>query len=405
MAALDGMRILDLTQFESGTSCTQLLAWLGADVVKLERPGVGDPGRKIFDQFGFEDSEYFVNWNSNKRSVALALDHPEGRELLLRLVPHYDVFLENLGPGVIEKLELGYDVLREIHPSVIYGSIKGFGSSGPHSSWKSFDRVAQSAGGALSVTGEPSGPPLVPGATLGDSGAGVQMALALCAAYAERLRTGEGQRVEISMQEAVTYYMRTALSLGTEWGRRPSQRTGTGVAALIDLYPCRPFGANDYVYLMVVGEPLWAKLCRAIGRPELIEDERFASPTARAKHDAVLRGVIGEWTGRFDKFEAMRHLAKEGVPASAVYETTDLYRDPHLQERGFVTTVEHEALGELPLLGCPLRLSNGDVELRAAPLLGRHTEEVLQQDLGLDRPQLEALCSAGIIARRRAPTQ
>src|SRR5882672_3266186 len=211
--ALDGLRVLDLSQYEAGPSCTQLLAWLGADVVKVEKPGLGDPGRNLLGATG--TAAYFLYWNANKRSVALDLEKPAGRELLLRMLPRYDVFVENFGPGVIEKLGLDYESLRARHPGLIYARIKGFGGFGPHASYKSFDMVAQATSGAFSVTGAKDGPPMCPGPTMGDSGTGAQAALAITAAYVQRLRTGVGQLVELSMQEAMTYYMRTRLANGS----------------------------------------------------------------------------------------------------------------------------------------------------------------------------------------------
>ena len=246
MAALEGMRILDMTQYEAGPSCTQALAWLGADVVKIERPGIGDPARRGGRPAG-RDSEYYVAWNSNKRSLTLSLEKEQGRDLLLKLLPDYDVFVENFGPGVIEKLDIGYDVMKRIHPGIIYARIKGFGTYGPYADYKCFDMVAQAAAGAYSVTGDADGPPMQPGPTTGDSGTGIQMALAITAAYVQRLKTGVGQIIEISMQEAMLYYMRTAISSGSNWGERAVPRTGNGLGAAINVYPCKSFGANDYV--------------------------------------------------------------------------------------------------------------------------------------------------------------
>lgn len=403
MPALDGMRVLDLTQYEAGTSCTQALAWLGADVVKVERPGTGDPGRGAFDEYGFEDSEYFMNWNSNKRSVTLALDTAEGRELLLRMTPRYDVFVENFGPGVIEKLDLGYDVLREAHPAIIYGRIKGFGSSGPYSKYKCFDPVAQAAGGALSVTGREEGPPMRPGATIGDAGTGVQMALALVAAYVQKLRTGQGQLVELSMQEAMTYFMRTTVALGSQWGRRAAPRKGNGIGALTNLYPCKPGGANDYVYVMALTPRMWRTLCEVMERPELADDPRFQSSKLRRENEAALSEEISAWTQRHTKFEAMRKLGEAGVPASAVFDTLDLFNDPHLLERGFVNTLEHETLGPIRLLGWPARMSASEVEMKSAPFLGRHTDQVLSEDLGLSGDEIRELRRSGILGDEGAP--
>ncbi len=204
MTALDGMRILDLTQYEAGTSCTQALAWLGADVVKVERPGAGDPARGPGGREWY-DSEYFINWNSNKRSATINLATPEGRSLVHKMVPHYDVFVENYGPGVLERLELGYETVKQLHPGIIYASIKGFGHSGPYAHFKCFDYVCQAAAGSMSVTGSPDGPPVRPGATVGDSGTGMQLALQITAAYVQKQRSGIGQLIQLSMQEAMTY--------------------------------------------------------------------------------------------------------------------------------------------------------------------------------------------------------
>ena len=227
MAALDGLRILDMTQYEAGTSCTQALAWMGADVVKVEPPGVGDPGRGVGRTQETRYSTYFCNWNANKKSVAINLRSPRGREIFLDLVPKFDVFVENYGPGVIERLELDYDVLKKIHPPIIYARLKGFGTFGPYSGFKSYDMIAQAAGGAFSVTGTPDGPPTCPGPTMGDSGTGVQLAMAILGAYVQRLRTGKGQSIEISMQEAMTYFMRTRIAVGAKWGTAVTRRKRT----------------------------------------------------------------------------------------------------------------------------------------------------------------------------------
>ncbi len=399
--ALDGMRILDLTQYEAGTSCTQALAWLGADVVKVERPGSGDPGRGAFDEYGFEDSEYFLNWNSNKRSVTLALDQPRGRELLLEMAERFDVFVENFGPGVIEKLGLGADVLRERNPKLIYASIKGFGASGPYSEYKCFDSVAQAAGGALSVTGDPDGPPVRPGATIGDSGTGMQMALAIVAAYVHVLRTGEGQVIELSMQEAVTYYLRTTIALGSRFGSRAARRQGNGIGALVNLYPCRPFGPNDYLYIMALAPRMWTTLCDVIGRPELVSDERFASSRARLDNRDELQAIVTEWTRGRTKQEAMTALASAGVPASAVFDTKDLFDDPHLNERGFVKSLQRAGREDVKVLGWPARMSKSSVEVEPAPLLGWHNDEVLVEELGFTPEELDTLRAQGVIGSER----
>jgi crotonobetainyl-CoA:carnitine CoA-transferase CaiB-like acyl-CoA transferase len=395
MPALEGLRILDLSQWEAGPSCTQALAWLGAEVVKIEPPGRGEPGRAIGGD-GF-NSPYFVFWNSNKRSAAIDLDTEQGRALLLRMLPRFDVLVENFGPGVVEKLRLDYAALQPIHPTLIYASVKGFGTSGPYADYKCMDMVAQAAGGVLSATGEPDGPPTRPGVTLGDSGTGMQLALAITAAYVQKLRTGEGQRIELSMQEAVTYYMRTTIANSSDWGRRAAPRTGNGIGAMLNLYPCKPGGANDYVYMMVVNTRMWQSLCRAMQRDDLLTDPRFDRGAARHENHAALYEEIAKWTREQTKHEAMAILGKAGVPCSAVLDTRDLFENPHLQARGFVKHVEHPVLGEIPLLGWPARLSKSRVEIEPAPLLGEHTAEVLRGELGLDEETIAGLGVSGVI--------
>ncbi|MCC6435434.1 MAG: CoA transferase [Acidimicrobiales bacterium] len=392
MAALDGMRVLDLTQYEAGPSATQALAWLGADVVKVERPGVGDPGRGTGPA-----GSYFHHWNANKRSVCLDLASAEGRALLLDLAPRFDVFAENLGPGVIEKLGLGYDDVRAVHPGVIYASVKGFGASGPYADYKCFDSVAMAMAGAFSVTGEVDGPPLPPGITVGDSGTGTQFALAITAAYVQKLRTGEGQRIELSMQEAVTYYMRTRIAVGGAWGEAAAPRAGRGRGALLDLYPCKPFGPNDYIYLMAVTDPMWKAVPAAIGRPELLDDERFTTNKGRMINAAALHDEIAAFTSTLTKHEAMDRLARAGIPCGAVLDTAELHADPHLVERGFVHDVDIPGHGPAKMLGWPARMSASSVPLQVAPPLGAHTAAVLEAELGLDAAALDALRTTGIV--------
>jgi formyl-CoA transferase len=396
MPALDGIRILDMTQYEAGPSCTQLLAWLGADVVKIEAPGSGEPGRSL--AVGGDYSAYFCNWNANKRSVALDLSKTDGRDVLLRMVGHYDVFIENYGPGVVERLHLEYPTLQAIHPALIYVQLKGFGGSGPYSGYKSYDMVAQAAAGAFSVTGEIGGIPMLPGPTMGDSGTGVQAGMAILAAYIQRLRTGEGQHIELSMQEAMTYFMRTRIAFGADWGEQACPRLGNFMGgAPTGLYPCAGGGPNDYAYLITVTTRHWDSLCMAIERPDLVVDPRFETGDLRAANGAALFEEVAAWTRQHEKHEVMARLGEAGVPCSAVLDTRDLYRDPHLTERGFVKRVEHPERGEAPLLGFAARMSESQVEIRRAPYLGEHGDEVLRADLGLSDEELRALRQKGAL--------
>lgn len=396
MAALDGIRVLDLSQYEAGPSCTQALAWLGADVVKVEPIESGDPGRAL--AVGGTYSPYFCNWNANKRSLALDLGTEEGRDLFLRLLPRYDVVVENFGPGVMERFGLGYDVLRRTHPPLVFAQIKGFGLSGPYAGFKAYDMVAQAASGAMSTTGEMGGKPILPGPTLGDSGTGMQAGMAILAAYIQRMRTGEGQAIEISMQEAMTYYMRTRIALLGDWGEQAAPRIGNRMGALpTELYPCLGGGPNDYVYLITVTARHWDSLCLAIERPDLITDPRFDTGEHRQQNGEALFEEIAAWTRSQEKHEAMRILGAAGVPCAAILDTRDLHHDPHLQERGFVQEVEHPERGKASLLGFPTRMSGSRVALERAPLLGEHTDEILREDLALDDETIGRLREARVL--------
>jgi formyl-CoA transferase len=399
MAALDGIRILDLTQYEAGTSCTQALAWLGADVVKVEPPQYGDPGRGVLRTSGNSDySAYFCAWNANKRSVTLDLSSERGRDLLMQLAPKFDVFVENYGPGVTDKLNIGYQAMKAVNPGLIYVSIKGFGNSGPWAGYRCMDMVAQATGGAFSMTGEPDGPPMMPGTTAGDAGTGVQAAMAILAAYIQKQRTGEGQEIEISMQEAVTYYVRTRAMGYGDLGRRVTQRRGNqGTGPPVDLYPCKPFGSNDYIYLMPVNEDHWSALCAAMDRPELSIDPRFETFDDRWANGEALYAEISSWCSERTKYEAMEAIASAGVPCGACLDSVELHNHPHLVARGFVHEIDLPVHGKVRMLGFAPRLSASTVEISAPPRLGEHTDEVLAEDLGLSEDELTDLLDAGVI--------
>lgn len=393
MSALKEVRVLDMTQYEAGPSCTQALAWFGADVVKVEPPERGDPGRGG----DIIPGNYFFQWNSNKRSIAIDLTHEEGRQLLLEMVAHYDVFVENYGPGVVDRLNLGYDVLREVNPSIIYASVKGFGSTGPYADRKCFDGVAQAMAGALSITGRPDEEPLLPGTTTGDSGTGVQLGMAILAAYIQRLQTGDGQYVEIAMQEAMTYYMRTRMAMAPGWNDEPVARIGNGSRAVNNLYPCKGDGANDYVMIMAITPKMWINLCSAMGKPELADDPRFARNRDRVDNNDALQNEISAWTKGLTKQQVAELLAAEDVPGGPVLDTNELLNDPHLKERGFITTIDHPDRGQVPILGWAPRLSASSVDLVAAPALGEHTVEILTQDLQLPAATIQRLVDKSII--------
>jgi formyl-CoA transferase len=389
------MRVLDFTQYEAGPSCCQYLAWLGADVVKVEPPR-GEPGRKLG---GGGKSQYFENYNANKRSVVIDVANDAGKDLLCRMVGNFDVFVENQGPRVMEKLGLDPAALHARYPRLIYARIKGYGLTGPYSEYRSFDMLAQAASGMFSVTGAPDGPPVRPGGTFGDTGTGAHTAMAILAAYVQQQRTGEGQVIEMSMHEVMTMFLRTIGIAGWSLDGPPAPRVGNKLgAAPTEMYACAPFGPNDYVYVMVGTVRMWEALCKVMDRVDLLTDPRFATASGREEHREVLHDIVAEWCKARNKHDAMRELADAGIAASAIMDTSDLFRDPHLTERGFVQQIEHPVYGDVLLLDKPFRLEKSDVPLRAAPALGADTDEVLTAELGLPADQLAALRSQGVIA-------
>ena len=397
MAALDGMRVLDMTQYEAGTTATQYLAWLGADVVKIEGPG-GEPGRQVGNGINGGESQYFLNHNGNKRSLVINLKTERGRQLLYELVPHFDVFVENYGPGILESLKIDVDHLREMNPRLIVARVKGFGLSGPYKDYLVYDWVAQAAAGAFSVTGEHDGPPRVVGPTFADSGTGMQTAIGILGAYVEQQRTGLGQTIEISMQEVMTMFLRTIEM--EKWGKIPAERHGylRGRSAG-GLYQCKGDGPNEWIFIYPATTQMWDMLCTIIDRPDLLHDERFQTGEGRVAHIDEIYGEISKWTACQDKREAMRVLASAGVPCSYVFDTMDLFNDEHLRARDFVQTLEHPISGPVKLLRHPLRMS-GVEPMELAPMLGEHTDEVLAEVLGMDAAALGDLASEGVTRPR-----
>ena len=401
MPALDGMRVLDVTQFEAGPACTQALAWLGADVVKVEMPGRGDRARGGDRARNEAYAPLFCAWNANKRSVAIDLRNERGHALFLRLAAKFDVLVENYGPGVMERLDIDHETLRAVNPGLIYARIKGFGGRGPYAGFAVQQPIAQAAAGAFSINGDPHGPPLMPG-SMGDAGAGVHAAVAVLAAWAQKLRTGRGQQIDLSMQEAMTFFVRGRAAINSRWGARAARRTGNaGDVPPGDLYPCRPFGPNDHVYLMPMTERHWETLCAAMGRPELRADLRFYSPRWRIQNHRALREEISSWTRARTKREAMETLGAAGVPCAACLDTTELLRDRHLAARGFIDELDLPVHGKVRAPGFAPRLSRSRVPVKRPPRLGEHTDELLGAELELDHGQLDALRDAGVIGGPR----
>lgn len=396
--ALSAMKVLDLTQFEAGPSASMMLAFMGADVIKIEPPGRGEPGRYLRTDTPGVDAHFFMLLNPNKRSLTLNLKDDEGKAIFLELVKQADVVLENQGPGVVERLGVDYEALKKVNPGIIYASVKGFGSFGPYSDYKSFDMIALAMSGAMSVTGTEDTPPLLPGFSFGDTGTGVHAALGILAAYIQKLQTGEGQRIEVSMQDAMVNFSRVTTMSQYSTGKPAPRRGMTNRTSVpSSLYPCKPGGPNDYVYLHPGTQRLWEALAEAIGRPDLIDDPRYRTQQDRNQHADELCGIVEAWTKTKTKHEAMEILGKAGVPVGATLDSLEVLNDPHLRERGMITTVQHPQRGEFIMPGSPIHMSESPNEYRPAPLLGEHNEEILTTWLGYDKAQVEQLREQGII--------
>lgn len=403
-AALEGVVVLDLTQFEAGSSCTETLAWLGADVIKVEEPTRGDQGRAASTDREGVDAYYFLLLNANKRSVTLDLRHSRGKAMFREMLKlkSADVVIENFAPGTIERLGFDYEAVRAINPRTIYAQIKGYGRDGPYGSFLSFDMIAQAVCGSLSITGEKDGRPLRPGPTIGDTGTGLHCAIGILAALYDREFTGLGQRIEVAMQDAVVNFCRIAYARQAVSGRA-AERVGNGSALLANapsaIYPCKPGGANDYVYIYTsrAGNRQWDRLLTAIGREDLLNDPRFATPQARQAHEVEIDALLSSWTQACTKREIMEILGRARVPAGAVFDTRELSEDPYLRRRGTFVTVDHPVRGPFTMPGWPVKLSRSPVVVTAAPLLGQHNTEVYHELLGLSADEVARLMRERVI--------
>jgi formyl-CoA transferase len=395
--ALDGIRVLDLTQYEAGPSSTQMLAWLGADVIKVEPPA-GEPGRVALSDKRGEDSWFFMLLNSCKRGVTLNLKAPRGKAMFEDLVRSSDVVVENMGPGVMERLGLGYEHLRRLNPRIIHASVKGFGSGGPYSDYKSFEWIAQAMAGAMSMTGSPDGPPTKAIGGLADTGAGLHTAIGILAAIVQRQVTGVGQQIEVAQQDAVVNLLRIHLR-ETYVSGKPAPRQGnrSAAAAPSNIYPCSPGGPNDYVFIHCATVDMWKSLTRIVGRPELGADPRYEDRRDRVAFMDEIDTMIEDWTATRPKHEVLSILAGAGVPCGAVLDSAEVLSDPHLRQRGFVTDLEHPRRGVYPMPGNPVRLSDSPTEVVRAPLLGEHNAEVYGKLLGVGQAELDTLRRDGVI--------
>jgi formyl-CoA transferase len=400
--ALGGIRVLDLTQFEAGTSCTEALAWLGAEVIKVENPQGGEQGRRSSADRPDADSWYFMVLNANKRSVTLNLKDARGKQMLRDMIPKADVLIENFAPGVIERLGFGYDEVKKINPRLIYAQVKGFGPGSAYEDFLSFDMIGQATGGAMSTTGEPDGRPLKPGPTIGDTGAGLHCAIGILGALYQREATGRGQKVFVAMQDSMVNFSRIAFAAQLIHGR-PAHRAGNqvviGTTAPSEVYACKGNGPNDYCYVYGsrAGSAHWERLLSVIGREDLKDDPRFATPEARREHVAEVDALIGDWMKDYTKHEAMEILGRAGVPAGAVLDTQEITDDPGMRGREMIVELDHPDRGKFTMPGWPVKLSESYVAVEPAPLLGADNEAVYGEWLGLSASALASLKSEHVI--------
>jgi formyl-CoA transferase len=389
--------VLDLTQYEAGPSCTQMLAWLGAEVIKIEPPA-GEPGRTALSDKRGEDAWFFLLLNSCKKGVTLNLKAPRGRAMFEELVKRADVVVENMGPGAMDRLGLGYETLRRLNPRIIAASVKGFGSGGPYEEYKSFEWIAQAMGGAMSMTGWPDGPPTKAIGGLADTGAGLHTAIGILAAIIQRQATGVGQQIEVAQQEAVVNLLRIHLRDTYATGKPvPRQGNRSVNAAPSNLYRCRPGGPNDYVFIHCASVEMWKTLTTIVGRPELGDDPRYADRRDRVQFIDEVDAMIEGWTEKRTKHEALEILAGAGVPCGAVLDSSEVLADPHLKARGMIVELEHPRRGPYPMPANPVRLSDSPTEVVRAPLLGEHNAEVYGTLLGYGDTELTALRRDGVI--------
>jgi formyl-CoA transferase len=375
-AALSGIRVIDMTHNQAGPACAQMLAFLGADVIKLEEPKGGDVARTVHADKKNSDSLFFLLFNANKRSLTLNLKSVEGKKLLK---------------------ELGWEVLRDLNPRLIYATIKGFGTYGPHAHFKSYEPVAQAMGGAMSVTGFPENPPTIVLPAIGDSGTGMHMAIGILAALQQRHATGRGQHVEVAMQDAVVNLIRVSLRDHQRAGR-PMPRSGNQLGHTVPgtTYPCAPGGPNDYVIILAQPQ-MWRAMTEVMGQPELAGDPRFATADARWENRAALDAIVGEWTRRHSKHEVMRLLGDAGVPAGACQDTGEVLADPHLKAREMIVDIDYPTRGTYQTVGCPVKMSDSPATVTRPPLLGEHTSELLGALCGVDPDEVKRLRADGVV--------
>jgi formyl-CoA transferase len=413
--ALDGVRILDFTHVQSGPTCTQLLAYMGADVIKVERPGAGDITRGQLRDVKGADSLYFTMLNGNKRSITIDSKHPKGKQILERLIRHCDVLVENFAPGALDRMGLTWEHIHKTNPRMIVASVKGFGP-GPYEDCKVYENVAQCAGGAASTTGFRDGPPLVTGAQIGDSGTGLHLAFGIVSALYQRIRTGRGQRVLCAMQDGVLNLARVKLrdqqrlkhgplteysqhGEGIPFGEavpRAGNDSGGGQPGWI--LKCKGW-ENDpdaYVYF-ITQAPVWGAICDLIGKPEWKTDTDYATPSARLPRLRHIFNTVEQWTMTKTKFEVMDICNAVDIPVGPILSMKEIAEEPSLRKTGTVVEVDHPTRGKYLTVGNPVKMSDSITEVKRSPLLGEHTEEILRKELGYSDEEVAEIKSSGAI--------
>jgi len=413
MEALKGVRILDMTHVQAGPTCSQLLAWMGADVIKFENPQ-GDATRGQLRDVPNADSLYFTMLNCNKRSITVNMKTAEGKQVFVDLLKKCHIIMENFGPGVLDRFGFSWEKIHELNPKIVMGSIKGFGSTGPYSDFKAYENVAQAMGGAMSTTGVPDGPPFVTGAQIGDSGTGLHLAIGLLAGLRHAERTGQGQYVEVAMMDGVMNLCRVKFrdhqrlqrgelaeySVPTYKGMGDTPRAGndSGGGQLGNAIHCKPHGANDWLYV-VVQEAVWEDLAKRIGpdvgMPDMAADPRFAKIGDRRKNQNLMWTLINKFAEKYTKRELMAILNPLDVPCGPIMSTEDLANDEHVRGRDMWVELDHPQRGKWWNVGMPIKLSASPVKVKRSPTLGEHTDEVLREVLGYDATKITSLKNAG----------
>jgi formyl-CoA transferase len=413
--ALEGVRILDFTHVQSGPTCTQLLAYMGADVIKVERPGVGDITRGQLRDVPNADSLYFTMLNGSKRSITIDSKHPKGMEILNRLIKTCDVLVENFAPGALDRMGLTWEYVHKTNPRMIVASVKGFGP-GPYEDCKVYENVAQCAGGAASTTGFREGPPLVTGAQIGDSGTGVHLALGIVSALYQRIRTGRGQRVLCAMQDGVLNLARVKLrdqqrlahgplteysqyGEGVPFGKavpRAGNDSGGGQPGWI--VKCKGWETDPDAYLYFITQtPVWNEICDVIGEPTWKTDPDYATPKARLPRLKQIFARIEQFTMTMTKFDAMDLFNKHDIPCGPILSMKEIAEEQSLRATGTVVEVDHPTRGKYLTVGNPIKMSDSPADVRRSPLLGEHTEEILSKVLGYSAAQIAEIKGSGAI--------